>query len=112
MLSNENIDQFDNRFTAIINEINDLGKEYTNKEVALKILRALPKKWRTKATIIKDTKDLKMTSTRQLFSMLKAYEYDLNYDDEASESATLFPTKSVAFKVSKFEKHSECKTEK
>ncbi|KAL8502784.1 hypothetical protein ACS0TY_021775 [Phlomoides rotata] len=112
MSSNETIDQFDNRCTAIINEINDLGKEYTNKEIVLKILRALPKKWRTKRTIIKDTKDLNKLTPSQLFSMLKAYEFDLSYDDEA-EPTTPTTSKSVAFKASKSEssKKSECRSE-
>ncbi|KAL8499105.1 hypothetical protein ACS0TY_022176 [Phlomoides rotata] len=112
MSSNETIDQFDNKYTAIINEINDLGKEYTNKEIALKILRALPKKWRTKRTIIKDTKNLSKLTPSQLFSMLKAYEFDLNYDDDA-EPTTPTTSKSVAFKASKSEssKRSECRSE-
>ncbi|KAL8473203.1 hypothetical protein ACS0TY_030144 [Phlomoides rotata] len=52
-------------FTALINEINDLGKEYTKKDVGLRILRALPKKgWRTKITVTKDIKDLSKMTTQ------------------------------------------------
>ncbi|KAL8546667.1 hypothetical protein ACS0TY_006406 [Phlomoides rotata] len=81
------------------------------KEVTLRILRALPqKKWRTKATIIKDTKDLTKITTQQLFSTLKAHEFDLNYDEEFGEKSTPTPTKSVAFKATKSDssKRSEC----
>ncbi|KAL8459648.1 hypothetical protein ACS0TY_036947 [Phlomoides rotata] len=114
MLPNETIDQFDTRFTAIINDINDLGKEYTKKNVALRILRALSKKrWRTKATVIKDTKDLSKLTTLQLFSTLKTHEFDLDYDEEVGKTSTQTPSKTVAFKASKSEsiKMSECKKE-
>ncbi|KAL8502783.1 hypothetical protein ACS0TY_021774 [Phlomoides rotata] len=52
-------------------------------------------------------------STQQLFSTLKAYEFDLNYDNERAEPSTPTSTKSVAFKASKSEssKRSECRSE-
>ncbi|KAL8482898.1 hypothetical protein ACS0TY_025802 [Phlomoides rotata] len=108
MLPNESIDQFNTRFTVIINEIYDIGKEYTKKDVALRILRALPKKrWRTKVTIIKDNKYLTKMTTQQLFSTLKAHEFDLDF----GETSTHSPTKTVAFKIIKSDsnKRSECK---
>ncbi|KAL8556008.1 hypothetical protein ACS0TY_003717 [Phlomoides rotata] len=114
MLSKETINQFDSRFTIIINELNDLDNEFTKNEDALRILRALhQKKWRTKATIIKDTKDLTKMTTQQLFSTLKAHEFNLNYDEEVGETSLPTPTKYVAFKATKSDssKRSECKKE-
>ncbi|KAL8542807.1 hypothetical protein ACS0TY_003623 [Phlomoides rotata] len=45
MLIEETIDELDLRFTVIMNEINTLAKEYTKREMALKIIKALPEKW-------------------------------------------------------------------
>lgn len=44
MLDGESIDNMENRFTNILNEINALGKEFPTKDISLKIIRSLPKK--------------------------------------------------------------------
>ncbi|KAL8469754.1 hypothetical protein ACS0TY_032558 [Phlomoides rotata] len=61
-----------------MNEINILGKEYTKRETTLKIIRSLPEKWDVFTVIFQNTKDLNEVSTQQLFSELKAFEFDLN----------------------------------
>ncbi|KAL8480301.1 hypothetical protein ACS0TY_027010 [Phlomoides rotata] len=104
MLPNETIDQLDPRFTTIINAINDLDKKYTKKEIVLGILRALPiKRWKTKVTIIKNTKDISKMTTQQLVSTLKTHEFDLNFDEEVGETYTLAPSNFFAFKARKEE---------
>lgn len=67
MKPNETISQLEQRFTTIMIEINSIEKEYTKKKVVLKVMRALPGKWRAKRAIIKDTKDISNISARQLF---------------------------------------------
>lgn len=42
MKPSETFDQLDARFIDTVNELASLGKEYTQKEMALKVLRALP----------------------------------------------------------------------
>ncbi|KAL8510681.1 hypothetical protein ACS0TY_017484 [Phlomoides rotata] len=60
-----------------MNEINTLGKEFTKREMALKIIRALLEKWDVFTVMFQNTKDLKEVSPQQLFSELKAFEFDL-----------------------------------
>ncbi|XP_073033738.1 uncharacterized protein [Primulina eburnea] len=43
MRAGESMHEYDERVSCIINEINALGTVYTNKEVALKVIRGLPK---------------------------------------------------------------------
>lgn len=50
MKESESIDQIDCRFTVILDKLTILGKTYTQQEICLKILRALPKEWRIKTT--------------------------------------------------------------
>ncbi|KAL8507224.1 hypothetical protein ACS0TY_017949 [Phlomoides rotata] len=78
MLPNETIDELDSRFTTIMNEINTLGKEYPRREIALKIIRALLEKWNVFTVMFQNTKDLTQITVQQLFSELKAFEFDLN----------------------------------
>ncbi|KAL8514413.1 hypothetical protein ACS0TY_013502 [Phlomoides rotata] len=78
MLPEETIDELDSRFTVIMDEINTLGKEYNKRDMALKIIRSLPKKWDVFTVMFQNTKDLNEVSAQQLFSELKAFEFDLN----------------------------------
>ncbi|KAL8507120.1 hypothetical protein ACS0TY_017856 [Phlomoides rotata] len=61
-----------------MNEINTLGKEYTKRETALKIIRYLPEKWVVFTVMFQNTKDLNEVSAQQLFSELKGFEFDMN----------------------------------
>ncbi|KAL8463319.1 hypothetical protein ACS0TY_034102 [Phlomoides rotata] len=65
-------------FTNIMNEINSLGKEFLKRDVALKILRSLLEKWDIFTVMFQNTKDLSSISSDQLFSELRAHEFDLN----------------------------------
>ncbi|KAL6586411.1 hypothetical protein OROMI_001399 [Orobanche minor] len=77
MKSGESIDQVDARFTEIMNEINSLGKTYGNREMALKVLRSLNPEWSMKAVAMRESKDLNKIKIQELFSDLKAYEFEL-----------------------------------
>ncbi|KZV49998.1 hypothetical protein F511_39832 [Dorcoceras hygrometricum] len=58
MKDGETMTEFDERFSAVIIELNSLGKEYSNKELALKVMRALPKEWDVKTMAMRESKDL------------------------------------------------------
>ncbi|KAL6578912.1 hypothetical protein OROMI_009128 [Orobanche minor] len=92
MKSGESIDQVDARFTEIINEINSLGKTYGNREMALKVLRSLNPEWSIKAVAMRESKDLNKIKIQELFSDLKAYEFEL-----PSSSSTEPAEKGIAF---------------
>ncbi|KAL6521415.1 hypothetical protein OROGR_017984 [Orobanche gracilis] len=92
MKAGESIDQIDSRFTKIVNEINSLGKTYDNREMALKVLRSLTPEWSMKAVAMRESKDLNKIKIQELFSDLKAYEFEL-----PSSSTTEHMEKGVAF---------------
>ena len=54
----ESIMEMFSRFMVIVNELQALGKTYTDVEKVMKIIRFLPKKWETKVTTIQEAKDL------------------------------------------------------
>ncbi|XP_073025070.1 uncharacterized protein [Primulina eburnea] len=43
MKAGETLNEFDQRFSSLVNEIAALGKEHSNREIALKVMRALPR---------------------------------------------------------------------
>ncbi|KZV22081.1 hypothetical protein F511_28322 [Dorcoceras hygrometricum] len=45
MREGETMAEFDERFSAVVIELIGLGKEYSNRELALKVMRALPREW-------------------------------------------------------------------
>ncbi|KAL8487000.1 hypothetical protein ACS0TY_023627 [Phlomoides rotata] len=71
--------------------------------MALKILRSLPERWDIFTVMFQNTKDLSSVSSEQLFSELRAHEFDLNRrKSTAVKSIPEEPstsTKGVAFKV-------------
>ncbi|GAB2283724.1 hypothetical protein Dimus_039623 [Dionaea muscipula] len=68
-----------------------LNKVYTNKEMCMKILRALPAEWNMKVTTMRETKNLTTTTTFQLFSNLKAYEFELQNQDQPKSNPQAVP---------------------
>lgn len=67
MKSDENIEKFDYRFTEILNEMENLGKEYSQKERNLNILRELQGEWDMKVAAIRESNDLSKISISELF---------------------------------------------
>ncbi|XP_019150173.1 PREDICTED: uncharacterized protein LOC109146979 [Ipomoea nil] len=87
MLPNETIMDMELRFTRLMGDLTDLGKELAEKERNLKILRGLPKSWEMKVIAMRDSRDMKTMSTAKIFSDLKAYEFEHEPKD-AEESET------------------------
>ncbi|XP_073041977.1 uncharacterized protein [Primulina eburnea] len=48
MKAGETLSEFDECVSSLVNELAALGKEYGNREVALKVMRALPREWDVK----------------------------------------------------------------
>lgn len=80
--SNEILDQLDARFTNIINELSFLGKKYSQREMSLKVFRVLTKKWDMMVVAMRKSKDLLRITTYELFSNLKAYEFEMDRREE------------------------------
>ncbi|XP_073033715.1 uncharacterized protein [Primulina eburnea] len=43
MRAGETMNEFDERFSSLVNELTALGKDFGNREIALKVMRALPR---------------------------------------------------------------------
>ncbi|KZV50163.1 hypothetical protein F511_20411 [Dorcoceras hygrometricum] len=91
----ETMTEFDERFNAVVIEITSLGKEYSNHELALKVMRALPREWDVKTMAMRESKDLNKLELHDLFANLKAYEFELETRAETGSSASQ-PTKELA----------------
>ena len=88
MYSYESLDDFDERFCNILIELSSLGKNYTNREVVLKAMRALPREWEIKTVAMKESRDLNKLEIHDFFADLKAYEFETN-----SKIVELLPNK-------------------
>ena len=76
----------------IVNELEALGKTYTEVEKVMKILRSLPRKWETKVMAIQEAKDLTKLSLEELIGSLMTYEIELYNHQRVEENE-----KSIAF---------------
>ncbi|KZV36120.1 hypothetical protein F511_22099 [Dorcoceras hygrometricum] len=95
MQEGETMVEFDERFSAVVIELTSLGKEYSNRELALKVMRVLPREWDVKTMAMRESKDLNKLELHDLFANLKAYEFELETRSEAGPSASQ-PTKALA----------------
>ncbi|KZV42578.1 hypothetical protein F511_32638 [Dorcoceras hygrometricum] len=95
MKDGETMTEFDERFSAVVIELTSLGKEYSNRELALKVMRALPREWDVKTMAMRESKDLNKLELHDLFANLKAYEFELETRSEAGPS-TSQPTKAFS----------------
>ena len=74
------------RFMMIVNELEALGKTYTEVEKVMKILKSLPKKQETKMTAIQKAKDLTKLPLEELIGSLVTHEINLNNHQRVEEN--------------------------
>ena len=103
MKDDESIVEMFTRFTNIINELQALGKVYTEYEKVMKILRSLPKKWEIKVTVIQEAKDLTKLPLEDLIGSLMAYEITMKSRPKEED----MKKKSIIFKASIIDKEEE-----
>ncbi|KZV18347.1 hypothetical protein F511_10716 [Dorcoceras hygrometricum] len=72
MREGETMTEFYERFSSIVIELTSLGKEYTNREQALKVMRALPREWDVKTMAMRELKNLNKLELHDFFANLKA----------------------------------------
>ncbi|KZV39300.1 hypothetical protein F511_18358 [Dorcoceras hygrometricum] len=94
MKSGETMTEFVERFSSVVIELTRLGKEYSNREFALKVMRALPKEWDVKMMAMRESKDLNKLEFHDLFANLKAYEFELETRSKEGPS-TSQPTQAL-----------------
>ncbi|XP_072082090.1 uncharacterized protein [Arachis hypogaea] len=74
MKEDESIDQMFERFSIIINNLDAMGRSYSEETLVRKILRSLTKKWEVKSTAISERNDLIKITYDELRGKLLAYE--------------------------------------
>ncbi|KZV24775.1 hypothetical protein F511_35229 [Dorcoceras hygrometricum] len=86
MKDGETMAEFDERFSAVVIELTSLGKEYSNRELVLKVMRALPREWDVKTMAMRESKDLNKLELHDLLQILKpmslSYKQDLKLDPQ------------------------------
>ncbi|XP_073271526.1 uncharacterized protein [Primulina huaijiensis] len=94
MKAGETLNEFNECFSSLVNELAALGKEHGNREITLKVMRALPREWDVKTMAMRVSKDLNKLELHDLFADLKAYEFELEVRSEEEPSSNL-PTKAL-----------------
>nr|GEV99283.1 copia protein [Tanacetum cinerariifolium] len=74
-------------FNTIVTSLKALEESFSSHNHVRKFLRALPTTWRSKVTMIEESKDLSTLPLGELIGNLKVYEVVLEKDSEASKYA-------------------------
>ena len=74
MLENETIILWFDRYTIIVNQLNQLGKIIPKNELVRRLLRSLPKTWRSTVVAIREAKELNKFSLDEICGFLLIYE--------------------------------------
>ena len=97
------------RYTTIVNQLNQLGRVIPKDEMVKKLLRSLPKSWRSTVVAIREAKDLNKISLDEICGSLLTYEQEVNQIDEEEKKKELVEKKKgIALKTSsRSEDHAE-----
>ena len=96
MKDDESIIKMFTRFTNITNELQALGKAYTEMEKVIKILRCLTHKWQVKVITIQEVKDLTKLPMEELIGSLMTHEITMKNHQEVEDEKK----KNIALKIS------------
>ncbi|VFQ70866.1 unnamed protein product [Cuscuta campestris] len=98
MKENESIDSYFERFSTIINNLDTLGKYYTDHELVRKILRCMNPEWKSEVNAITEGRDYTVLTYDTLRGKLLTYETTtphLRGEDKRRKSIALKATKEV-----------------
>ena len=82
MQANESVKSWFNRYTMIVNQLNQLGKVIPKNEMVKRLFRSLPKSWRSTVVAIREAKNLNKISLDEICGSLLTYEQEVNQIDE------------------------------
>jgi hypothetical protein len=74
MQEEETFDEFYAKLSVIRNSMIGLGKQISDEEIIRKILRSLPKRFRSKVTVIEESKNIKELRIEELVGSLQTHE--------------------------------------
>ncbi|VFQ68672.1 unnamed protein product [Cuscuta campestris] len=98
MNENESIDSYFERFSTITNNLDTLGKYYTDHELVRKILRCMTPEWKSEVNAITEGRDYNVLTYDTLRGKLLTYETTtphLRGEDKRRKSIALKATKEV-----------------
>ena len=84
----------------IMNQLNQLGRVISKDEMVKRILRSLPKSWRSIVVAIREAKDLNKISLDEICGSLLTYEQEVNQIDEEENKELIEKKKGMALKTS------------
>ena len=82
MQSNESITSWFDRYTSIVNQLNQLGRVILEDELVKRLIRSLPKAWRSIVVAIREIKNLNKIFLDEIYGSLLTYEQEVNQIDE------------------------------
>ncbi|KAF9589017.1 hypothetical protein IFM89_018256 [Coptis chinensis] len=103
MEESESFDDFFVRLQDIINNSQALGLNYPHVQIVRKILRSLPKRFRSRKDAIQEAHDLKTMSVDTLAGKLKTFEFEM--EKPKNEKTLAFKGTSLASKSRIFSHH-------
>ncbi|VFQ79282.1 unnamed protein product [Cuscuta campestris] len=98
MKANESIDSYFERFSNIINNLDTLGKHYTDHDLVRKILRCMTPEWKSEVRAISEGRDYNTLTYDTLRGKLLTYESSTLYppgDNKQKKSIALKSTKEI-----------------
>ena len=82
MQSNESITSWFDCYTSIVNQLNQLGRVILEDESIKRLIRSLPKAWRSIVVAIREIKNLNKIFLDEIYGSLLTYEQEVNQIDE------------------------------
>ena len=82
MQSNESITSWFDRYTIIVNQLNQLGRVILEDEIVKRLFRSFLKSRRSIVVAIREANDLNKISLDEIYGSLLTYEQEVNQIDE------------------------------
>ena len=100
MQANESVTSWFDRYTTIVNQLNQLGRVIPEDEMVKRLLRSLPKSWRSTVVAIREAKDLNKISLDEICGSFLTYEQEVNQIDEEEKKELVEKKKGISLKTS------------
>ena len=100
MPANESITSWFDRYTTIINQLNQLERVIPEDEMVKRLLKSLLKSWRSTVVAIREANDLNKISLDEICGSFLTYEQEVNQIDEEEKKELVEKKKGIALKTS------------
>ena len=95
MQANESVTSWFDRYTTIMNQLNQLGRVIPEDKMVKRLLRSLSKSWRSMVVAIREAKDLNKISLDEICGSLLTYEQEVNQIDEEEKNELVEKKKGI-----------------